>query len=176
LVAGEAGRYTATVNPVKETMNLQSLQWTKNVRPAEGWAYNQFKATNLFKLAWRDDEANANRPERYDLILLRQHGYVTHLVKVLNRQAERDDDPNVFNIYRIVEVAWSIDFSNPPASARAEVIFGYPEVQNYMSGDAMRLEELPTFKEAWDSKGGLSAFQKHVQSSLTDVQDSIVTL
>ena len=96
--------YTATVNPVKETMNLQSLQWTKNVIPAEGWAYNRFKVADLFKLAWKDDKANANRPERYDLILLRQHGYVTHVVKVLNRQADRDDDPSVFNIYRIVEV------------------------------------------------------------------------
>jgi hypothetical protein len=150
-------------------MNLQSLQWTKNVRPSDGWAYKRFKATDLFKLAWKDDEANANRPERYDLILLRQHGYVTHLVKVLNRQAERDDDPNVFNIYRIVEVVWSIDCSHPPASVRAEVIFGYPEVQDYMGGDVMRLEDLPTFKKAWDSKGGLSAFQQHVKSSLTDI-------
>jgi hypothetical protein len=150
-------------------MNLQSLQWTKNVRPADGWAYTQFKVADLFKLAWKDNEANANRPERYDLILLRQHGYVTHLVKVLNRQAERDDDPNVFNIYRIVEVVRSIDCSNPPASARAEAIFGYPEVQDYMGGDAMKLEDLPTFKKAWDSKGGLLAFQQHVKSSLTDI-------
>jgi hypothetical protein len=147
-------------------MNLQNLQWTKNVRPSDGWAYMRFKATDLFKLAWKDDEANANRPERYDLILLRQHGYVTHLVKVLDRQAEHDHDPNVFNIYRIVEVVWSIDYSNPPASARAEVIFGYPEVQDYRSGNAMRLDDLPTFKEAWESQGGLLAFQEHVQSSL----------
>jgi hypothetical protein len=146
-VAAQPKRYTATVNSVKEAMNSQSLQWTKNVRPAEGWAYTLFKVADLFKLAWKDDEANANRPERYDLILLRQHGYVTHLVKVLNRQAERDDDPNVFNIYRIVEIVWSIDCSNPPASARAEVIFGYPEVQDYMGGDAMKLEDLPTFKK-----------------------------
>jgi hypothetical protein len=82
-------------------------------------------------LAWKDDKANANRPERCELILLRQHGYVTHVVKVLNHQAERDDDPSVFNIYRIIEVVWSIDCSHPPASARAEVIFGYPEVQDY---------------------------------------------
>jgi hypothetical protein len=150
-------------------MNLQSLQWTKNVKPSDGWAYTRFKATDLFKLAWKDDEANANRPERYDLILLRQHGYVTHLVKVLNRQAERDDDPTVFNIYRIVEVVWSIDCSNPPASARAEAMFGYPEVQDYMGGDAMKLEDLPTFKKAWDSKGGLLAFQQNVKSSLTDI-------
>lgn len=35
-------------------MNLERLQWTKNVRPDEGWAYSQFKKSELFKLAWRD--------------------------------------------------------------------------------------------------------------------------
>lgn len=56
----------------------------------------------------------------------------------------------MFKIYRIAEVVWSIDCSNPPISARAEVIFGYPEVQDYMGGDAMNLGDLPTFKKAWD--------------------------
>lgn len=150
-------------------MNLERLQWTKNVRPSDGWAYCEFKKGELFKLAWKDDEANANRPERFDLILLRQYGYVTHLVKVLNRQAERDDDPSVFNIYRIVEVVWAIGSTNPPPSVRAELIFGYPEVLAYMGGDVMKLEELPTFKKAWDDQGGLLAFQQHVQHKLADI-------
>lgn len=84
-------------------MNLERLQWTKNVRPDEGWAYCESKKGELFKLVWKDDEANASRPEKDDLILLRQHGYVTHLVKVLNRQAEREDTLSNWNLYRIVE-------------------------------------------------------------------------
>ncbi|MEH2436608.1 MAG: hypothetical protein V7K25_20590 [Nostoc sp.] len=45
-------------------MNLQHLKWTKNVRPADGgYAYSEFKVSELFKLAWKDDEANANRPD-----------------------------------------------------------------------------------------------------------------
>ena len=153
---------------MKELINLERLLWTKNVLPRDnGWAYCEFKKGELFKLAWKNDEANANRPERYDLMLLRQHGCVTHLVKVLNRQAEHDDDPNVFNIYRIVEVVWAIGNTNPPPSARADVIFGYPEVLSYMGGDAMKLPELPTFTNRWDSE--LSAFQAHVQSSLSDI-------
>ena len=156
-------------------MNLQRLQWTKNVKDSDEWAYCEFKKGELFKLAWKDDEANANRLERYDLILLRQRGYVTHVVKVLNRQAERDDDPNVFNIYRIVEVVWALSSTNPPLSRstnpppslKADLIFGYPEVLAYMGGDVMKLEELPTFKKAWDDRGGLLAFQQHVQSGLT---------
>ena len=147
-------------------MNLQRLYWTKNVKPEKGWAYCEFEVSKLFKLAWKNDEDNANKPERNDLILLRQHGYVTHLVKVLNRHAEFEDWQGLYNIYRIVEVLWTTDFSNPPISAKADEIFDFPEVLKFMSGNIMKLEELPTFKESWDSRDGLSAFQNHVQSRL----------
>lgn len=33
------------------------------MNPGNGWAYAQFKVTELFKLAWKDDETNASRPE-----------------------------------------------------------------------------------------------------------------
>lgn len=154
---------------MKELINLECLQWTKNVKPAERWAYCEFKKGELFKLAWKEDEANANRPKRDDLILLRQHGYVTHLVKVLNRQVEREDSPNDWNLYRIVEVVWAIGGTNPPPSLKADLIFGYSGVLAYMGGDVMKLEELPTFKNAWDGQGGLLAFQQHVQSKFADI-------
>ena len=162
--------YAARVDPLKEQMNLQHLKWTKNVKPADGgYAYSQFKVSELFKLAWRDDEDNANRLSRDDLILLRQHGCVTHLVKVLDRSAEHEDWVGDFNIYRIVEVLWTIDCTHPPTSAKAEVIFGYSAVLDYRGGNAMKLEELDTFKKSWDSKGGLPAFQEHVKSGLAAV-------
>ncbi len=147
-------------------MNLQRLQWIKNVRPDVGWAYCEFKESALFKLTWRNDEANANKPKRDELILLKQHGYITHLVKVLNRQAEREDSPSDWNLYRIVGVVWAIGSPNPPPSAKADTILGYPVT--LMGGNAMHLEGLPQFKEAWDSKGGLPAFQEYVQSKLAD--------
>jgi hypothetical protein len=149
-------------------MNLQALQWTKNVLPPnkKSYAYSEFKVGELFKLAWREDEANANEPQRDDLILLRQHGYVTHLVKVLNRQAEREDWQGDYNIYRIVEVLWAIDCSNRPIAAKADAIFDYPEVLDYRHGNIMELKNLPTFNEAWESRGGLNAFQDHVKSRL----------
>ena len=73
-------------------MNLQNLKWTKNVKPKdqEPWAYQAFNVGNLFKLAWKDDEGNANKPQRGDLILVRQSSYVTHLVEVLDYKAERE--------------------------------------------------------------------------------------
>ena len=151
-------------------MNLQNLKWTKNVKPADGgYAYSEFKVSELFKLAWKDDEANANRPERSDLILLRQHGYVTHLVKVLDRQSEREEWQGDYNIYRIVEVLWAIDCRNPPVTAKADAIFDYPAVLAYQGGNAMKLEDLSTFKEHWDTQGGLLAFQKLLQSRLAAV-------
>ena len=147
-------------------MNLEHLQWTKNVRPDEGWAYSQFKKSELFKLAWRDDKENADRLEKEDLVLLRQHGYVTHLVKILDRQSEREEWQGEWSLYRIVEVVWALDCSAPSASAKADIIFGFPGVLAFMGGNAMRLEDLPTFKKAWDAKGGLAAFQTHIQTGL----------
>jgi len=82
-------------------MNLQHLKWTKNVKPKgdEPWAYKQFGVGSLFKLAWRDGEANASKPQREDLILLRQKGFATHLVKVLDYKPERETGQGEFDIY-----------------------------------------------------------------------------
>jgi hypothetical protein len=148
-------------------MDLQDLKWTKNVRRGDGaWAYSQYKVSDLFKLAWKDDEANANRPEKGSLILLRQQGYVTHLVRILDYKAEREVGKGDYDIYRIVEVRWAIDFDNPPVSAKADAMFDYPEVLDYRSGNVMELENLPTFKQRWDDNGGLGGFQTYMQNLL----------
>ncbi|MFM6899926.1 MAG: hypothetical protein ACKPKF_22570, partial [Microcystis panniformis] len=107
-------------------MDLQYLKWTKNVRRNDGtWAYREYKVSDSFQLAWKDDEVNANKPEKDSLILLRQRGYVTHLVKVLDCKAEREIGKDNYDIYRIVEVLWAIDFDNPPVSAKADAMFDY---------------------------------------------------
>jgi len=154
-------------------MNLHRLQWTKNVRRSDEWAYSEFEVSKQFKLAWKNNEANANRLDRDDLILLRQRGYVTHLVKVLNHQAEREDWQGDYNIYRIVEVLWAINFSHPPIAAKADEVFGYSAVLKLQGGKAMKLEELSTFKEAWESRGGITAFQDYVQSRLLAISNPI---
>ncbi|MDB9458227.1 hypothetical protein PN480_07145 [Dolichospermum circinale CS-1225] len=148
-------------------MDLSLLKWTKNVKREDGdWAYSRYKVYDLFKLAWKDSEQNAGKPEKDDLILLRQHGYVTHLVRVLDYKPEHEDWKGDYNIYRIVEVSWAIDFVTPPKSAKADKIFDYSEVLSYQGGNIMKLEELPTFKDRWDKDGGLEAFQTHIQSLL----------
>jgi hypothetical protein len=80
---------------------------------------------------------NASKPQREDLILLRQCGYVTHLVEVLDYKPEHEKWQGDFNIYRIVEVVWGIDWNNPPDSARADEVFGYPV--KLQGGDVMFL-------------------------------------
>lgn len=148
-------------------MDLQDLKWTKNVKRRDGaWAYSQYKVSDLFKLAWKDYEANANRAEKGGLILLRQLGYVTHLVRILDYKAEREVWRGDFDIYRIVEVLWAIDFDNPPVSAKADAMFDYPEVLDYRSGNVMELESLPTFRQRWDDNGGLGGFQTYIQNLL----------
>jgi len=146
-------------------MDLQRLRWTKNVKRGDrAWAYSQFKAGDLFKLAWKDDEANASKLQKDDLILLRQKGYVTHLVKVLDYKFEREAWEGDYSIYRIVEILWIIDCNSPPPSTKADKVFSYPEVLDYRGGNVMELETLDTFKKRWDSDGGLGAFQEHVRA------------
>jgi len=147
-------------------MNLQNLKWTKNIKPAgqEPWAYQSFEIGSLFKLAWKDDEGNASKPQRADLILLRQSGYVTHLVEILDEKPGREKWQGDFNIYRIVEVLWVIDWNNLPDSAKSDEVFGYPV--KLQGGDVMFLETMPTFQQHWQNQGGLPAFQERVRAML----------
>jgi hypothetical protein len=148
-------------------MDLQGLKWTKNVKRDDGaWAYSQYQVSDLFKLAWKDDEVNANRPEKGDFILLRQQEYVTHLVRILDYKAEHEVWKGDYNIYRIVEVLWTINFDNPPVSAKANAMFDYPEVLDYRGGNVMELEGRPTFRQRWNDNGGLGGFQSCIQNLL----------
>lgn len=147
-------------------MKLENLRWTKNIKPAgqELWVQQSLHIGSLFKFAWKDDEGNASKPQREDLILLRQGGYITHLVEVLDYKPEREKWQGDFNIYRIVEVLWVIDWNNPPDSARADAVFAYPV--RLQGGDVMFLENMPTFQQHWQNQGGLSAFQEHARAML----------
>lgn len=149
-------------------MDFQQLKWTKNIRPLDNefWAYEKFGAGCLFKLAWKNDKANASKPHKGDFILLRQKGYVTHLVKVLDNEPGCDSWHGEYNIYRIVEVLWAIDWNNLPAFAKADKMFDYSAVLSYQGGDVMKLAIMPTFKRRWNNDGGLEAFQERVFAML----------
>ncbi len=149
-------------------MDFSNLKWTKNITPQdyELWAYSDFKVHSLFKLNWKDNKTNANKPQKDDLILLRQRGYVTHLVKVLDYKSEEDSCVDDFNIYRIVEILWIMPWQNPPIFVKADELFGYKEVLHYHGSDVMQLNTLPSFNKHWGNNGGLDNFQNRVCTML----------
>ncbi|MHC5936898.1 hypothetical protein [Nostoc sp.] len=81
-------------------MDLNGLVWTKNVKPIDGeiWAYESiptiYPDLKIFALHWRNlenkDEINAKTPQEGELMILRQHSKVTHIVKMLNKQLYPD--------------------------------------------------------------------------------------
>lgn len=145
-------------------MNLAKLKWTKNVNhPEKYWAYSYEDIdfnSKVFYLHWTEYNcSDVGTPQEKDLILIRQRTNITHIVEVLNNTvySEPESLPS-----RLVRAIWMAGFwSNPPEE---ESIFGY--TLNYPSGKVIDLETSPKFKEHWNKKGGLSAFQKQVQKTL----------
>ncbi|RUT09968.1 hypothetical protein DSM106972_004630 [Dulcicalothrix desertica PCC 7102] len=45
-------------------MDLTNLKWTKNITPLdnEQWAYSNYERGDLFKLNWKKNKINANKP------------------------------------------------------------------------------------------------------------------
>ncbi|MHC5763707.1 hypothetical protein, partial [Nostoc sp.] len=107
-------------------MDLTELKWTKNVNHQgddKYWAYQNIDPdSNIFPLNWKKEQAkNALKPEESDLILLRQRGKVTHIVKLLNKTL--DEDHGEFGISRLVEVVWIADYSS--LLPEQDMVFGY---------------------------------------------------
>lgn len=125
------------------------------------WAYNEYKEGEVFNLHWKNGETNASKPQKEDLILLRQKSFVTHLIEVYDDKISPRTGQGEFDIYRSIEVLWVTDWNNPPSAVE---VFGYPEVLKYQNGNVMKLETI-TFKH-WESIGGFASFQNHVHSFL----------
>ncbi|MFB2772934.1 hypothetical protein ACE1AT_27225 [Pelatocladus sp. BLCC-F211] len=153
-------------------MDLNRLIWTKNVKPldAEPWAYRSiatiYPNLKIFALHWRNlehkDETHVKELQEGDLMILRQHGKVTHIVQMLNNQVYCDEQAgDEFNIYRLVQVVWMTDdWHNPP---HTDEVFGC-KIKFPPSGKAIKLENLKAFKEHWSAKE--LTFQQHVQNVL----------
>lgn len=145
-------------------MDLTELKWTKNINHQgddKHWAYEDINTDlKIFALHWKKPEYkdNAIRPKEGELIILRQRTKVTHIVKLLNNTLYNDDRDTEFNIYRLVQAVWIADYWSVPPDQDA--IFGYHVP--LQGGKVMELENLPTFKQHWDSRGGLPEFQKHI--------------
>ncbi|MEH2359601.1 MAG: hypothetical protein V7K58_07750 [Nostoc sp.] len=151
-------------NRVEITYLLTELKWTKNVNHQGNdkyWAYQNIGLDlNIFRLNWKTEQAeNAIKPQESELILLRQRGKVTHIVKLLNNTL--DEEHGEFGISRLVEVVWIADYWSVPP--KQKMMFGYDV--HLQGGKVMKLETR-TFNEHWGSRGGLVGFQNHVLKAL----------
>ncbi|QLE39998.1 hypothetical protein FD723_05660 [Nostoc sp. C052] len=147
-------------------MNLTELKWTKNVNHQgddKDWAYQNIDPDlNIFQLNWKTEQAkNALKPEKGELILLRQRAKVTHIVKLLNKTLYEEPADGEFSISRRVQVVWIADFSSVPP--QQDMVFGYHV--HLQGGKVIRLET-PTLNKHWISRGGLVGFQNHVLKAL----------
>lgn len=149
-------------------MDLTELKWTKNINHQgddKYWAYQDIDSgLRIFGLHWKKEEykENARKPKEGELIILRQRAKVTHIVKLLNNTLYKEPDDTEFSIYRLVQVIWMAEYWSVPP--HQDIIFGYHV--HLEGGKIMELETLPTFKNHWDSRGGLAGFQKHLLKEL----------
>lgn len=98
--------------------------WTKSVTPKgkdRGWAYSNvnFHFLRLFLLNWKlSYKDNACQPKTGDLIILRQYGCVSHIVKVMNDTLydDRMYDQHEYNISRLVQLVWITDWNKLTAN------------------------------------------------------------
>lgn len=88
-------------------MNLERLKFVKNIDDNQ-WAYSTWEVGHKAQLNWPSGcEANADKAERGDLVLLIQKpnhipdARVTHLVKIMTDQADTIDQGE-WNIVRKV--------------------------------------------------------------------------
>jgi hypothetical protein len=164
----------------KEIMDLSQLKWIKNVKHQgknNDWAYNDLNEMSIpeakiFCLSWRSckDIPNAQEPYKGDLMLLLQRARVSHIIEFLDNKVH-DDERNEWSIYRRVKALWmppeKLDWTKLP---HQKDIFGF----DYLVGDGKAhslasVNKMHQFHQHWDHKGGLSAFQKHLDKILSEI-------
>jgi hypothetical protein len=154
-------------------MPLTELKWTKNVKKIyiknkvdSKWAYDEYKREDEFKLHWRNqnnrDEKNANKPNKGENIILRQHGAITHIVQLLDEKPQNENTGGEFNIYRYVKVIWVMeDWENPLNTDK----FFKPKIYFPPNGQVHEIKRLKAFKERWAERE-LAEFQQCIQQEL----------
>ncbi|NJL64681.1 MAG: hypothetical protein HC903_26275 [Methylacidiphilales bacterium] len=97
----------------------KSKVWTKLVSSRnkdKGWEYTNvnFYLLRIFLLNWkRIYKENACKPKAGDLIILRQYGCVSHIVRVMNDTLYDDEmyGEHEYNISRLVQLIWITDWN-----------------------------------------------------------------
>jgi hypothetical protein len=162
-------------------VDLSRLKWAKNIKPEHGWAYKlergtpiamEFPEAKIFGLNWKTkNKSNAERPKEGDFIVLHQHAKVTHIAEFLDNEVYNNISEPDWGIYRIVRAVWippsSKDWATLP---HQNEMFGFNV--SIWNGLARNLEtpgRMSKFHQYWSSKGGLTAFQRHLATELAKI-------
>jgi hypothetical protein len=149
-------------------IDLTNLKWTKNVNhpdPTIQWGYqpNEIRFRFLvpeFNLHWKNEqETNANKAQKGDIILICQRTKVTHLVKVLDDQSK--SVPNgEYSRYRRVQVLWieQKTWDNAPD----QDVFGI----SHRDGLLRDLNNMEGVTSKFNPLGGITAFHAQVIQEL----------
>lgn len=148
-------------------MDLSNLRSLKAIRPQsdDPYAYADFKRGQFLRLQWKEDKTNAAKAQKNELTLLKQQGYITHLVRIAD-DSITVEHPNEWGIYRIAEVLWVADCQNLPDSLKATNVFDFG-FEGIQGGSLMRFETMhSTFQERWPGSEGLAEFHERVNGLL----------
>ncbi|MDF5721818.1 MAG: hypothetical protein PUP91_15325 [Rhizonema sp. PD37] len=120
--------------------------------------------SKVFLLQWKNPAGdNIRLPKEDELIVIRQHAHVTHIVKLFNNTLYDDSSGSEFNLGRLIQVVWiANDFKNLP---NYQEVFSCPIVFP-PDGKVHLLENNSYFKEYWDKHGGFLEFQDYVKGVL----------
>lgn len=163
-------------------MELARLQWIKVVTPPADWEHKwalspdeiedqkkteqviDHNGLTIVPLGFKHEAAK--NLAAGDLMALTQHAKLTHIVEVL------DDQPyekgGWFNRY--VKLTWwkpKMDWDTLPH--RKEVLGFDPQIQQ---GVPYKFTAFKAFQDAWDTQGGMEAFQTHLAKQLTHSKPS----
>ncbi|MBY5281404.1 hypothetical protein F2Y95_06395 [Aphanizomenon flos-aquae CCAP 1446/1C] len=143
----------------------------------QGWAYDNrdemaIPEAQIFRLHWRTrgDEDNAQRPLKYEQIVLVQSARVTHIVELLD-DVVYENPEREWSIYRIVKAVWMpperlLDWSNLP---HQEDVFGIKTLPADGLVHDLRTNGMKKFNEYWNNREGLQGFQRHLETIISQI-------
>ena len=152
-------------------IDLTNLKWTKNVNHPDlkiywSYRYDQIRYPFLvpeFNLHWKKGgDQDAQRPQKGDMILLRQRTRVTHLVKILDDKPISENNGE-YPIFRRVQLLW-MEKEPWDKAPHQDAVFGF-DVE--LRGGALKnLDNIKNLVEQFSAHGGITAFHSQISQSL----------
>lgn len=158
-----------------EGMDLSRLNWIKVVTPSNDWPHHwalspgeiseskeptiQNNGLTIVPLGFKAGKADVLKSG--DLMLLTQHAKITHVVEVLDEQPYEKGGWS----HRYVKINWwQPDLADWYKLPHREDVLGF-DISIY-KGIPYKFTSFETFRERWDSQGGLDGFREYLAKQL----------